>query len=387
MNIKLKPKVSKGLYYNQLYKNDKSSYIVLGNKINGVNLIIEDKNIISINLLIKEFNGNNTLEDISSKIGIEIHELISIVNLLKNKGIISLGQMGEETLTKNFNEAERFSLKIFEKSLSKIKLNPVILAKFLKGFKFIFLINAVIFFYLFAKYHNQYSIFDLIKYKESYLESYILINICMVFSFIFHEIAHLLVAQRYGAESKKFVFILYWYFIPMMYLENKNLYSLKRKDLLKVLLAGVTFNIFISLISLNIFYITNLYIFIVIALANLKMFFVNLIPLSLSDGYFVFTVLFGEPNLRKSSYRLIGNTWKRAVLKGYKKSEIIYSIVTFASTMILFTFEITWLISSLQIIKGLYLIVLIIFISLLYCIFYICLIRKRFVSKTIVDGR
>lgn len=60
---------------------------------------------------------------------------------------------------------------------------------------------------------------------------YLLINFGMVFMFMLHEMGHILAGIRFGIQPQNLSFVLYFGLFPMFYVKNKNIYSLRRKEI------------------------------------------------------------------------------------------------------------------------------------------------------------
>lgn len=378
MDLNLIPCVTEGLYYNELYNNKNCNYIVVGNKKLGTSIVVKDDSILDIYFFIKEIDGIKSLNEIKEKLSINEANLINTVKLLQKNGIIEINDNSSEVIKiEGYNEADKSSIKLYEKSLEGIKIKSKNIVKITNWFKNLLILNIVSCIILSVNYFIHNDAIILLNYHNSYFKTYLLVNIFMVISFVLHEIAHVISAQKYGASCEKFAFLLYWFFIPMMYVKNKNLYSLPKKNLIKVLLSGIALNFFIFTFSFNLFYVFHIDICRVIGLANLKIALVNLIPLSLSDGYFIFTLLLGKPNLRKQSYALIGNKFKRSIREKCDKSDVIYAVASFISILFSFSFEVLCFTSSLEIFSMHQLIIINFTIVLSYIVFYYNWIKRK----------
>jgi hypothetical protein len=291
-------------------------------------------------------DGNHTIAEIVNETGIHNKEIQSILQVLKSKGMLREKYIGTKT---RFSEVDNLSVKLlnyqFKNQLNSIK-NQKIAVLLVKGIHLILLFSILAFIVL--NIHNDFAVFSNAKLQDwlSFGKSeanqwtgYLLINLGMVLMFIFHELGHVIAGIKAGIQPEKFSFVLYLGFMPMFYVKNKNIYSLKKKNFLKVLLAGCYINIILCIIFLDFYIFTGSEICKTLAMSNLRIFFINLWPLSLSDGYFIFSVLFRHPNLRYKFHHFMA---KPNIIKKYSRMEILYTLLSMLILVLTMSFEITW---------------------------------------------
>lgn len=174
---------------------------------------------------------------------------------------------------------------------------------------------------------------------------------------LLHEVAHSVTSIRFDLEIEKISLILYYGFIPMFYVKQKNLYSLPNKKILKILTSGVMFNFFL-VVCFWILYILqpNIY-FLVIIWTNIKLIYSNLIPLSLTDGYFMLCILLKKPNIRLNMYRIFANP---KLFFRIDKGHRFFILIKLISTFILLNFELTLFFKIFNIIDYSYILLIII---------------------------
>ncbi|BCJ93195.1 hypothetical protein acsn021_07640 [Anaerocolumna cellulosilytica] len=324
-------------------------------------------------------DGKHTIVEIADSTGIHSKEILSILQVLKSKGMLREKYSGTQT---RFSEVDNLSIKLinyqFKNHLNSIK-NRKIAAVLVKGMHIILLLSILVFVYLnirnnFAAFNNttleRWLSFG--KSESNQWTGYLLINLGMVLMFVFHELGHVISGVHAGIQPEKFSFVLYLGFIPMFYVKNKNIYSLKKKDFLKVLLAGCYVNIILCIIFLDFYLFTGSEICKTLAMSNLRIFFINLWPLSLSDGYFIFSVLFRHPNLRYKFHYFIA---KPKIIKKYNRMEVLYTFLSMFILVLTMSFEVTWFIGLFNISEQLKVVI----VSAILCTYIIVLhfLNKR----------
>jgi len=273
-------------------------------------------------------NGVLTISEIQSEM--EIRKVSINVDLLVMK-LLSIGLIDDENyIGKPFDEASRLTVPICSVNIKK-------LSKLVQPFSYIIVIfilsllgiGIILFSYLLLE--NRISIIELIKYKNSYIKGIFFSSLLTIPIFITHEFAHVIVAAKYKLYASKMNFALYFGFIPMAYVRIPGIYTLSRGKRIKIMSAGILWNITVGIaltVMSNILKIETLK---VIALANFQIAFVNLSPLSLSDGYFLMCNLLKTSNLRM-------NFLKTVALGQQGINKTRYSVITRLYTSCTFIF-------------------------------------------------
>lgn len=139
----------------------------------------------------------------------------------------------------------------------------------------------------------------------------------ILFLILVHEIGHSAAAARYGILPNKIGFGFYFLF-PAFYTDLTAIWSLHPRDRIIINLGGIyvqlLLNIFLTGLLLvsagnpTVFHFTEKFI-----LFNVIISFYNINPFFRFDGYWVFSDLFGLPNLRSRSRSLMGRAiaWVR----------------------------------------------------------------------------
>jgi putative peptide zinc metalloprotease protein len=134
-------------------------------------------------------------------------------------------------------------------------------------------------------------------------------SIALVFlSFAGHELAHGVVALRYGVRPRQFEARLYLGLVPLFFLRIPGLYTLRRAERLKVWSAGIAWNVLFAsacLLALQAAVIPARArpALLVAALANYSMAVFNLVPFLPTDGYFLLSTALGRHNVREHAWR------------------------------------------------------------------------------------
>jgi putative peptide zinc metalloprotease protein len=130
----------------------------------------------------------------------------------------------------------------------------------------------------------------------------------VLFSFACHELAHGVVALRYGVRPRQFEASLYLGFIPLFFLRIPGLYTLRRTERLKVWSAGIAWNVLFAsacVLALQAAAIPSRArpAVLLAALANYSLALFNLVPFLPTDGYFLLSTALRRHNVRDHAMR------------------------------------------------------------------------------------
>lgn len=365
----LMPQLKDSVYMSDVLIDKKGEgYWIIGEMRKDTQFILPDYQKDVFDKICNLMDGEHTITEIAWEVGIPESEVEKIMGMLIGKGMI---HGYEDAEIKRFNEVDNFSIKLINyyfkdiKDKEKSKSIGKIISKV--GLC-IFIVSLIMFFVL--NIENGFSAFNNFELEEwlSYGNDnasdwlgYLLINFGMVFMFIFHELGHVVVGIRYGLQPRNVSFVLHFGFMPMFYVKNKNIYSLKRNQSIAVLSAGFYMNLILAFILFNIFLVTDNELFRILSLSNIRIILYNIWPFSMSDGYFILTILFRYPNLRYKFHQFLS---KPAILMKYTSLEVVYSLVSLILLVVSMAIEIIWILSLLSLSSNLrnILLVLIIFV-------------------------
>ncbi len=267
-------------------------------------------------------DGNHSFESIRNEINNSTGKTLNVENLYEILKKADLIYKKNDSCPKK-NEFETLGFKIFEFRIEKFR-------RFFLSFSTLvipsaFLILGSIIFSLIFCIINSRDIppVSLLGIKGNYLIYLISILIIMTISISFHEIAHGVVASRYGIIPKKLSLSLYLFVSPIVYIKLPGLYAIKPRERINVWMAGVTVNSFFVCIGIVMSIILNhsgasefiINITSYIWYINLIFVIVNLCPLMPLDGYFVLATLMKIPNLRTRSFASIRNSIKNRTIQ------------------------------------------------------------------------
>ncbi len=222
------------------------------------------------------------------------------------------------------------------KKTSIYRIRPIVKWRAFKGRKLLKIFKPLCFLanekYLIISYLIPWIIFIsyLIKNKINIFLSLLSMNyVIIMLTFpilVLHEFAHAVVSEKLGARIKGFGIGIYK-IVPFFYTDTSNTLLLKRKDRIKVSLAGPAINFLAGLFFLGmaIFFKSK-------ELLNfsglLYLFGLNsLIPIFESDGYYALTDYAMVNNLKREVFRYLKSIFKRTPKKNLlKKQAIIFTI-------------------------------------------------------------
>ncbi len=142
---------------------------------------------------------------------------------------------------------------------------------------------------------------------------YVAAWVIMLFAFALHEVAHAVVATRYGARVKEMGFMLL-FFQPCLYTDVSDAWRLPRAARVWIGLAGVLWNLLVVGLLLTAWALVAPEIgavFMTAAVFVTLSTFVNLNPLLPFDGYFALMDLVGVANLRPNAIMAVTDIFHR----------------------------------------------------------------------------
>ncbi len=130
--------------------------------------------------------------------------------------------------------------------------------------------------------------------------------LALAFAVLLHEAAHAAVAVREGLRPERLTVALYLGLLPIAYLRIPGIYSLPRWGRIRVWSAGLLMNlglaVFAGGIARGLAGSAAANGWAVFSAWNLGLVVVNLLPFLPTDGYFLYSTLTGEHNLRKRAW-------------------------------------------------------------------------------------
>lgn len=343
-----KPEMLKDIYFNPLFiDRDGEGYYVVGSCTSDSYLLVPPNRVPLYMKFVEFFDGTHSIREACSMGFGNSEDIEKIMEMFRNYGFLK----GSKKFS-SFNEVKNFSVNLcswqktswseymikFAKQVSKFSYKDILIL--LTIFSFIILITSYD-----NLINNKYG-FDTIFQNLLSFKNYFYINIAMIPMFILHEFGHVIKSISYELGGIRVTFSLFWYLIPMVYIEHKNLYFLERKKILAVILAGIVTNVLLCLICLILYIILRWQIFLIMACANFRIVYLNILPITLSDGYFAFGVISSTPNIRLNMYRTVANPKYIFKLKNKEKFFVIISIL---STLIILKIESLWILNIFRI--------------------------------------
>lgn len=152
-----------------------------------------------------------------------------------------------------------------------------------------------------------------------------------------HEVGHMIAAARYGIFPRNIQLIAYLGVLPFLLLRLPGLYLLPRRQRLVVWIAGIWLNLSLwavaSLVGAMLSPAFGKEIASRLAITNLTLAVINILPFLPTDGYLAMSTLVGQPNLRRRSRKEI-----QKLLSGEKVRSsllVLYGLVSTAFTLVL----------------------------------------------------
>jgi len=225
------------------------------------------------------------------------------------------------TTRKGFNELELFMVNLFNIKIGKFDAIFTFLSKHMHIIGIAALVISLSLIGVIFRTSPQYlgvSIRAVLSNPVT-LAYYIIISFV---SIILHEFAHVVAAYRYGLKPDALTVAIYAYVTPAIYVRLNGVYFIKPLKRIIIWSAGSLTNFFLALIFFALSTVTQGHIhlfFTVGTIINITLGAFSLIPLFISDGYYIMATILKAPNLRKSSFHhakkfLRGNICKNSLI-------------------------------------------------------------------------
>ncbi len=329
------------IYYNDIYsKGNGKGYYIIGCISQDSQLLVKENKIAQYKDILKKFNGEN-ISNLIEKGCKNEKELQKLIKLFKEKGFLK----GYENII-IFNEVNMVSLKILNIKLRSEKIWEQVICKILINlYKYFLLVVTILVLLMYEeqKQKNEFfqalNIFGFSNTIALGTKEYIYVFLLTPIMFIFHELAHRIAGIAMGLKEGTISFVMYLGFIPMIYVKQKGIYSLNRKDIITVICAGMAANLLIGISLLLLYNIWHFNILYYVAIANFRMIYINMLPISLTDGYFLLCILMKSPNIRMYMYKVLVNP--KVILRLERKEKIMVVCMLISFLLITF-FELFW---------------------------------------------
>lgn len=298
------PKAVDDISWWVLCKKNGKNYYSLGSKKLDTYIRCDENNLSVIVEVINLLDGENSIEWIEDffmddkKIKIDIYHLYSILSeagliegVTHNKKNSEISIMGVDLINIKFKELPKKCLKIVG-----------------VAWNICFLISLIICIAAFAEILHKFNHFVFVIqqsfiFDNSYVLGGILVAIASIIGLITHEMAHWFTAVKFGLQPSEFHLTMYTGVLPTWYVKINGMYTLPVTKRIAVTAAGMFANfVFICLIifiSLKGNYdLLQIQIFSKIIYSFFFNIIFSLLPINLTDGYFIFSWIVGVSNLR-----------------------------------------------------------------------------------------
>ena len=319
------------------------------------------------------------------------------IQIAMTEKFLELGLIGDEDERENTSAKSKFKIK----DLSKIKLvsfNVDKMLNFLKPlgnilftakagviFFSIWLLSIAIFIFNLDSIAN-----DLIAIKDITSGQLIIIYVLLLLTLIIHEFSHGMACVRFGGKVRKMGIMLF-YLQFAAYCDVSGIYVVDKKyKKVITLLAGILSQLVISSFTFILYYILmnvgcSIPLLLYFSLINVVTSIINLIPFVKLDGYWIMSVVLNIYNLREKSFEsiiatLIGKG-KAVKDREHYKTLIIYSILAFVVTILMWFTGIIGILGIIQPYVNAILYEIILYISIAFMIFFIIKSALKYVHK------
>lgn len=328
MDKELKPKIVNDIGKYELFREKDRVTYTIGSIKKDRFIMASDFNVDDIMEVYRLFDGEHTLQQIINTFHTKNKE-IDVGKLLK---------IAEEAGLVESKTQQKIVLNEFQKygfSLIDIRINEIYkkvfqsIAKIINGISAVLIVVLItIMFLLLPRFGSQIVKLNIYGIFNSAFLSLILSTFVTTISVLIHELAHAVVAAKYGLLAKKISISIYL-FTPIIYITIPGIYTLSRRKRLLIHSAGILSNMVIfslSTITLVFSKGTLREVMLLIAFNNLGLIVMNLVPFLPLDGYFILMNILKIPNLRKVSAKKV-----ISIIKDKKSKFIVYGIYNIIS--------------------------------------------------------
>ena len=347
------PKLREDLFINDLYTTkSKDGYYVIGCYSEDSHMLVRENRISFYKKFFSQLDGSKSIECLSNMGFGSIENIAKMIGMLMDKGFIE-GYHNKS----NFNEVQNVSINIFAKNIPcKKQFTVTLCKKLVKLYKYVLIIAVLFLLVLLFKGKGVQNFQNIVSWLVSHNKKtganmtgviwYIYVFLLTPVFFVFHEAAHRITGIANGLKEGLISFVLFLGFMPTLYVRQKCIYSLERKKIVPVVLSGVLANLLLGIIMLDFSFLLDSHLLFYFALANMRMIYVNMLPLSLTDGYYLFCILSKNPNIRLDMYRVLANP---KVFKNLSKKQKVFMLVALFAMVVIVSVELFWLLSFLVI--------------------------------------
>lgn len=271
--------------------------------------------------LLSYMDGSRSAEQLSSKWNLSIETTKNIIEMFYKNGLLADSPENDNT------EVKRLSKRLLRINCNHLSRISVRVAQRLIVCFFAVLVLLGVF-DLYSLLDNYDSEFNLFKFNDSYLLSLLISSLIMIPSFFVHELCHSIAAVKNGLKPSNIDVCLYLYLFPLFYVKIKGLYTVKYKQRIMIMSAGMLGNVFLGFAGFALYSMFGDGIFLTIVLAQCNIILANLNPFSLSDGYYIISMMFRSENLRKNMFDIIANLDFKKYRQHYKLfSYIVFNLI------------------------------------------------------------
>lgn len=340
MNYNFKPQLVDGV---QLIKNKTllgRTFYVLACEKHDKYIKVPENKVQYIETALKIFNGNMTMSEIK-----KLYPNVRFEQLyeqLKRAGFIEGYEIPKNEIDIMTNEIVAIKLDKF--SMIHKKALSTYAAVMQTSYFILFFVCITIM--VFTGIDIQELKTGFATYQNSVFGGVLVLFTSSIFFTFLHELSHITVAIMYGKHVEKISLNLYFGLLPMCYVKCKGLNTLQTKYKLHVVMAGVITNFMVALISITVLSMNILgpdaeSVFKLFFWGNIFSVFSNLIPTSLSDGYFVLSIFLGKYDMKMFLFKDLFTKNRKLSIKDFI-CYFLYTVFLLLSIIVIFYSALLW---------------------------------------------
>lgn len=292
-----RPKVVSDIEFGEvtpLFRKNKKTYLIGSRARDRVICTSSEQVMLQVKRLSGYLNGENSLQDIHELCGYEYKTIDTVLDKMYKAGLLE-----------EYKGIVNSELELVAKDVISIKTRQpsVFIQKFCKQIVRMYPIMIVFLFFTVV-------LMLAVKKENPFLTVYsggeiIAASIIMYIFTVFHEFGHLIVAWSENIEVDSIKISLRWYVIPIIYVKYRGLNFLQPRIKAKMLLGGLSMNLFCALVGLILWSCIPNKVILLLSMYNFTRFIASLYPQTLSDGYFLLLLLTNYPSIRTEAVRWI----------------------------------------------------------------------------------
>lgn len=267
-------------------------------------------------LLLSKLKQNQTIHRIASDLNVDIPEINNAINQIK----VTLATPGKQTIKPLFTLLNEQTCNCVGKCF-----NFLFHKSLFQCLCILSVISTSLYYFLIA----DYSLLSLRIGFAGYLFA------LMILMFV-HELGHICAAGKYRLKNLKISVGVYFIW-PIFYVKLNQQVLLSREKRIVVSAGGLYFQLIFNLLCIGLNFFLHHDLILLIINLNMALFLMNLVPVLILDGYWIYADLFGIENLNTKAKALYKIPMSRlSYLKNVPVALLAYAVIRLLATLFIY---------------------------------------------------